>query len=114
MEIQKRILSSLKSAGLKYSKINFDDFNKSTINDNIVYEYQLIIPEADFVAKDDTKNKWVVVQKLSKAQEFCVKRIKNGVAKVTFEIDKVEKMNSYDIYDGITIKCFVIYQPKDN
>ena len=104
MEIQKRILGVLKSVGLKYTKINFDKYiDKKTIDNKLYYFYNVLIPEAEFINKSDRPDKYMVAEKLAKAQKLCSERIKS--AQISFNIGKVEMLGFYDYYDGVTIEC---------
>ena len=79
MEIQKRILSAMKTAKLKYSKIDFEHFTKTQIADNVLYTYKMVIPEAEFIARDDRQNKYFVIDKLVKEGEYWIVYRESGI-----------------------------------
>lgn len=81
MEIHQRIKNAFKLAGLNNFSIDFKNF----VKEEDYYIYKVDISLSEFLTVFDIVDRTLVLNKLKRAKEYCIKMIK--IAEIYFNID---------------------------
>ena len=92
MEIHQRIKNAFKLAGLKSFSIDFKHFSKQ----GDYYIYKVDISLFEFLNKYDKMDHDLVLNKLKKAKEYCIKMIK--VIEIYFNVTRKSYPECAEVY----------------